>query len=320
LAIEGKWGEIPPISVASPSTGFGILIPITTSGFKVGMAVTLSNNIRTANYIVAYVDHQKITLINDKKTFEDLSDFNPVNNGFIFSSEQPKPVVPIQDQDWNRWENGPILADRNIMVDEFGRFYNLNNPLPIQLAQGSVNIGVVEANVEVQLTHLDNWPEAGRIHDSIRIGDGVNLAKVSVLGEIFVKDETLEGLLQTISDQLPVSLGSKTSNDSLSVVLASDHASLPVTLVDEPIKISGTENGNPNGTEFTFVNNVRLQILSSHDRDQQIVYADFGTKNQRVTQINYSSPTFPGVTAQKLITYTQIGNRYRRDNITWSIL
>lgn len=84
--------------------------------------------------------------------------------------------------------------------------------------------------------------------------------------------------------------------------------------------IKGTDDGSAGGTEYIFVNNQRLQILAAHDRDQAITYADFGTKNQRVTQIDYTSPTFSGITARKSISYTLVGTKYRRDSITWSIV
>jgi len=66
--------------------------------------------------------------------------------------------------------------------------------------------------------------------------------------------------------------------------------------------------------------NIRTQILAAEDRNQEITYADFGTKNQRVVQIDYTSDSFPGFIARKTFTYTLIGNFYRRDFITWSII
>ena len=65
--------------------------------------------------------------------------------------------------------------------------------------------------------------------------------------------------------------------------------------------------------------NLRQLILGAEVRDQVITYADFGTKNQRITQIDYTSDDYPGVIARKTITYTLVGNFYRRDQITWSI-
>lgn len=90
-----------------------------------------------------------------------------------------------------------------------------------------------------------------------------------------------------------------------------------------PVRISGTENGSESADEFLFINNLRLQILGAKDRIQNITYADFGTKNQRITQIDYSALSVGngiGYTARKTIAYTLVGTNYRRDSITWSLV
>lgn len=67
--------------------------------------------------------------------------------------------------------------------------------------------------------------------------------------------------------------------------------------------------------------NVRTQILAAEDRTQEFTFADFGTKNERVTQIDYESPvSYPGVIARKTFLYTLVGNKYRLDNIIWEII
>ncbi len=67
--------------------------------------------------------------------------------------------------------------------------------------------------------------------------------------------------------------------------------------------------------------NIRTQILAAEDRTQAITYADFGTRNERVTQIDYQSPdSYPGVIARKTFIYTLVGNAYRLDDIIWEIL
>jgi len=66
--------------------------------------------------------------------------------------------------------------------------------------------------------------------------------------------------------------------------------------------------------------NTLQQILNAQDRVQQITYADFGNKNQRVTQINYSAASVGVQIAQKIFSYSLVGNRYRRDTITWNIV
>jgi len=134
------------------------------------------------------------------------------------------------------------------------------------------------------------------------------------------KQDTIITALNSIDAGIPSSLGQQLSAASMPVVLASDQSPISVDITGEPIKISGTIDGTPSGTEYTFVNNIRQQILAAHDRQQDITYADFGTKNQRVTQIDYTSATFPGIIARKTFSYTLVGVNYRRDSIDWSIL
>lgn len=64
---------------------------------------------------------------------------------------------------------------------------------------------------------------------------------------------------------------------------------------------------------------IRNRILNALDRELTIQYADFGTKDQRVVNLIYYSPSNPPIELHKTLLYTQVGNRYRRDNINWSI-
>jgi hypothetical protein len=138
------------------------------------------------------------------------------------------------------------------------------------------------------------------------------------------KQDILISEIQDLSNQLPSTLGEKTKSESLSVVLATDQPTLPVSLINEPLNISGTDDGTNTGNKFVFVNNRLQQILKSEDRQSTIIYLDFGTKNQRISQITYTSPKIgvgPGFTAVKTFNYTLVGNRYRRDDVgNWSLV
>lgn len=147
-----------------------------------------------------------------------------------------------------------------------------------------------------------------------------NLYTLLNTGTLKVDDDQTQTLLNTINTTLS-SLSVTVSNE---IEVKNDSGNpLSVTLADEPIKMSGTEDGTPSGTEFTFVNNKRKQILDAKDRDQTITYADFGTKDQRITQIDYTAPSIgvgAGNTARKTFTYVLDGSKYRRTNITWSLI
>lgn len=125
---------------------------------------------------------------------------------------------------------------------------------------------------------------------------------------------------------LPIALGQTTMANSTSVVLASDQAAINTRILEafsvtpDNVQLVGSIDGTKTGTKYGYVNNLRQQILSTHDREQDITYADFGTKNQRVTQVDYNSLTFPGFIARKQISYTLVGNFYRLDSINWTII
>ncbi len=207
------------------------------------------------------------------------------------------------------------------------------SPVPISASSLPLPTGAAtSANQASELTKLDT------IHSDLASIDGKIPSqgqKVSAqsLPVVIASDQTVisttdsatHTLLSSIDSGIPNSLGPNTKANSMPVTLATDQPAIPVTatLTDEPIKISGTENGQANGTEFTFVNNLKQKILSAKDRNQAITYADFGTKNQRITRVDYTATsigTGSGYTARKNIVYVLDSGKYRRTNITWSLI
>lgn len=131
--------------------------------------------------------------------------------------------------------------------------------------------------------------------------------------------------LTSIDNKLPV-LGQHNSAGSVSVVLASDqtltvNADLNAfSSTPDSVLLVGSIDGTATGTKYGVVNNLRQQILDSHDRQADFTYADFGTKNQRVTQIDYTSATFSGSTVRRVFNYTLVSGQYRRDDEIWTIV
>jgi len=67
--------------------------------------------------------------------------------------------------------------------------------------------------------------------------------------------------------------------------------------------------------------NIKTSILAAPDREQSITTVDFGTINERVTQIDYSSSTvYPSNVARKTIIYVIDSGFYKRTDIVWSII
>lgn len=91
--------------------------------------------------------------------------------------------------------------------------------------------------------------------------------------------------------------------------------------VDGQVVIAGTENGLVGGTQRTFVNNRRQQILAAHDVVATVTYVDAGTKAERITRIDFTSATIGAIIARKDITYTLVsGTKYKLNTITWSVI
>lgn len=106
-------------------------------------------------------------------------------------------------------------------------------------------------------------------------------------------------VVNDVSDPIPVSV-----------------SSLSVTITGDAIT-SGTVDGTATGTERTFVNNRKNQVLASHDLAVAYTWLDFGTKDERVSSIVYTSATFVGVTVTRTFTYSLVGTKYRLDSESW---
>lgn len=83
--------------------------------------------------------------------------------------------------------------------------------------------------------------------------------------------------------------------------------------------IVGTVDGTTTGTQRVIVNNKKQQVLSSHDLIESYTWLNFGTKQERVSTIIYTSATFPSVTVTRTFAYTLVGTNYRLDTSTWTV-
>lgn len=104
-------------------------------------------------------------------TRSDISAYTTALNAAVFANEQLRSKVPEQEIERLTYEEEPTVARRVVNVDPFGNKYDVDNPFPVQLSDGSIDIGTVNAELEVQLSRRDNYPDAGDVHDSIRIGN-----------------------------------------------------------------------------------------------------------------------------------------------------
>jgi hypothetical protein len=189
---------------------------------------------------------------------------------------------------------------------------NANGSINVEIATLPMAAGAAtEAKQDVQVTELQQLNTTAASSDA-------------TLTAIDLALNNVESSVVSIDAKFPVQ-GPATAANSIPVTLATDvgvQVELDAFTNPEPdnVQLVGSIDGTRLGTKYGFVNNIRQQILATQDRTQDIFYADFGTKNQRITQIDYQSSVFPGIIARKAISYTLVGTRYRRDSIYWSIV
>jgi hypothetical protein len=172
---EKRYYAIPPLALTANGTSEGLITISNTYCFKVGQVVLFKQagtGIKRAKiqritseteFIVIEANEPIIT-----KSKLDMSAFSIGDTVELLESKRP--VIDLHEIWRQVYEEEPTVAVRSHLVDWLGRSYDTTNPMPVQLSDGSIDIGTVNAELEVQLSHRDNYPDAGDIHDSVRIG------------------------------------------------------------------------------------------------------------------------------------------------------
>lgn len=180
-----------PIAFTADGTDQGVVNIPSTYGFKVNQKVTLQSDVlQPRNYKVKKVISETQLVLGsfEKPRSEDIdiSDFLVTENAVIILYQQNRPSIDPVNIQGMVFEEEPTVALRNHLVDWLGRSYDASNPVPVQLSDGSIDIGTVNAELEVQLSHQNNVQDPGDIADSVQIGDGVEILQVNPDGSINV--------------------------------------------------------------------------------------------------------------------------------------
>lgn len=222
MALERRWRYIPPIQLSQDGGQDGLVVLADTIYFKVKQKIKIQalgepdlllevkRVISPTRLYVGPLD----TNINSRK---DISAYTVAKISKISAEEQDKKVPGWEDQHKHSYEQEPILARRVIHVDPYGDFYTVSNPLPVQLSDGAINIGSVNAELEVQLSHKDNVPNAGDVADSTQVGDGVEILQINPDGSITVAMGGVTGTLKIHREAGAITNVSETTVSTLAV-------------------------------------------------------------------------------------------------------
>lgn len=179
MTTRRKWPAISQVFTSNGGSG-GVVIVAGTFGFFIDQKITINSTTQPKlNLIVrevlskTQIKVEKKANNNIKNLAIDLSAYLVADTATIAAVSQKMPTKTAEDIIQEAFERGPTDAHRVINVDRLGNPITTENPLQVELSDGSINIGTVNAELEVQLSHQDNVPDAGDVADSVRIGGGV---------------------------------------------------------------------------------------------------------------------------------------------------
>lgn len=195
----------------------GIVTCTSTKGLRLKQIVTFSKvgGLDPKDFEIKRVLSDTDFLVGDpSKKIGAISQPTEYSGGSAVVNEQQRNTIGDGYVLRNVYENDPVMALRTIPVDEFGNHYTVQNPFPVQLSDGSITIETVNANLSVFLTHLNNFPVAGDIFDSIRIGDGVDLLgiepdgsiNVNVLGNVAGTSKSFFNVVSSVPTATPTTI------------------------------------------------------------------------------------------------------------------
>jgi hypothetical protein len=139
--IEKLWSAVAPVQLTAPGNSRGLIVVTNTSGFKVKMTVTISDGANSRSLEVKRIVGPNQMFLGedgDIKLRADLSAF-PAGS-LVWALEQPRNSIPLQEIERATYDEEPAVARRVINVDEFGRYYNNDNPLPVSATLDSVQL------------------------------------------------------------------------------------------------------------------------------------------------------------------------------------
>jgi hypothetical protein len=238
---EKRYFKIIPQPFTADATNQGLITIASTYSFKVGQLVIIKSTtqpdlkvkvqtvISETQFIVIDIGEAVTT----KKKL-DISAYLLADTAAVEFLEDKRPVIDLHEIQRQVYEEEPTVALRTHSVDWLGRPYDKTNPFQVQLSDGSINIGTVNAELEVQLSHKDNTPNPGDVADSVQIGDGVETLAINSDGSInVVIENAVAGIPISIYDEILLVPSSLTST-ILTYIVPTTAALL------ESVNVSGT--------------------------------------------------------------------------------
>ena len=171
---EQNWPSIilSPISVSAT----GVITVSSTIGLKVKQLCTLSLGATAQQFQIKRVLNTTQLLVGDPtKGIGSVTAPTQFDGGTLSVPEQERNTIGNSPIMRSVYDEEPTVAYRNVLVDWAGQYYTKDNPLPISLSGSDIVIDSLNVHIDAR----DDFPNPGDIHDSVRIGDGMNEVDVT---------------------------------------------------------------------------------------------------------------------------------------------
>ena len=294
---EKKWDEILRQPILANGGAEGQIIVSDPTLFKVKQRVFLISNAQQSRELIINRISTTGVLTLGKlgshiDSFENLSDFLLIDAPQIFALRQVRSSITPNDYERAVYEEEPIMAKRTIAVDAMGNKYSTKNPLPVRLSDGSVNIGTVNADIEVALTHKATVPKP--IPDSVRVGNGVNELNINPDGSINIGATSLPtGAATEAKQDNQISQAVDTNTKLNNIITNTNDIEILITSTNSLITAANTLltniNGNTDTVEalITSSNGILTQIRDNADTLETLI----GSTNTILTAVNANTDT-----------------------------
>jgi len=151
MALEKKWQAVVAQPFTADGTALGLVTLASTAGFKVkGYAFIAATGQPVIQVQIQYVTPTTMIVgpVGSTPTinnYTNIAAYTVANSATIGFPQQDKNRIKPDDVEFATYESDPTVAVREVLVDQWGNFYDDVNPLPVTF-EGSVsitNVGII---------------------------------------------------------------------------------------------------------------------------------------------------------------------------------
>lgn len=159
MALEKRWGDVVATDILESGPVVGSIRVKNPIGFRAAMRITLSKTGLMDVFQIKYIDKDVLFIGKPGAENQTLTDVSAFIGGVASATAQDKQAVTEKDQSLDRYERGPINADRVLPVDSRGEYIGDSNPYPTYMPENDWDEIVLDRNVSKNIEKASFYKE-----------------------------------------------------------------------------------------------------------------------------------------------------------------